>query len=122
MATSAAFMAALGLATSFLPQEILAHLGTRADAANTLILQIVGALWFGFALLNWSARGNLIGGIYSRPIALGNFVHFAMVSITLIKLISADAAPYLLVGTACYALLAIGFGLVLFGGAPAQKD
>lgn len=115
-------MAALGLATSFLPQEILAYLGTTADAANTLVLQIVGALWFGFALLNWSARGNLIGGIYSRPIALGNFIHFAMVSITLIKLVSADTDPYLLVGAACYALLAVGFGLVLFGGAPAQKD
>src|SRR5271165_1534786 len=79
MSLSALFLAVLGIGTSFMPQEILAHYGTRATGPAVLAIQIAGALYLGFAILNWTARSILIGGIYARPVALGNFLHFAIV-------------------------------------------
>jgi hypothetical protein len=82
---SALFMGVLGAAASFLPQEIATRFGVQADTHAFLLLQIVGALYLGFAILNWMAKDVLMGGIYSRPSALGNFLHFAVVSIVLLK-------------------------------------
>ncbi len=75
MMTSAAFLAVLGLATSYMPQEVLGLHGTVPDTPTLLLVQMAGALYLGFAILNWTARGILIGGIYARPVALGNFLH-----------------------------------------------
>ncbi len=115
MILSAFFMAILGATASFLPQEIAAHFGARADFHAVLLLQIVGALYLGFAILNWMAKDVLIGGIYSRPLALGNFLHFAVVSVVLLKAIAAGfRAPEILVATAIYSFITLGFGRVLF--------
>ncbi|HET6628936.1 MAG TPA: hypothetical protein VFG91_04100 [Woeseiaceae bacterium] len=114
MSVSAIFMAVLGLAASFLPQEILLYLGIAPTALATLLVQISGALYLGFAILDWMARGVLIGGIYSRPLALGNFLHFAVVAITLVKLLFELRIPLVIAGAAAYCVLAVWFGLVLF--------
>jgi hypothetical protein len=34
------------------------------------------ALYFSFALMNWTAKDSASGGIYARPVSLGNFAHF----------------------------------------------
>ena len=34
------------------------------------------------------AKESLIGGIYNRPIAIGNFMHFAVGAMALIKIIT----------------------------------
>ncbi len=85
MAISATFMAVLGLSATFLPQEALAYAGYPAKGLAVVFVQVTGALFLGFAFLNWMARGTLIGGIYSRPVAMGNFMHFAMVTIVLVE-------------------------------------
>ena len=61
MSLSAVFMGILGLAASFLPQEILAYLGSAPNASIRLLIQTAGALYFGFAILNWMARSVMIG-------------------------------------------------------------
>jgi hypothetical protein len=115
MIASALFMAVLGLGASFLPREILSAWGARPEASGVLTLQITGALYLGFASLNWAARGNVIGGIYSRPVALGNFLHFAVVSIVLGKaLIAGQNVPLLIVAATIYAAFAVWFGYILF--------
>lgn len=70
----------------------------------------------GFAALNWMARGSLIGGIYNRPIAVANFLHFLVGGLALGKGAGTAAAPPTLVwGLAGgYALFATAFGLLLF--------
>jgi hypothetical protein len=115
MGLSAAFMAALGASLLFFPQEIAAYATPAPGSLAILIVQIAGALYLGFAALNWTARANLIGGIYSRPVALANFFHFAVVSITLARSVLAgtSAAP-LLPGLGLYAVFAIWFAVVLF--------
>ena len=50
---SAAFMAILGLVTSFMPQEMLGYLGTTPENVTVLLVQVTGALYIAFAMLNW---------------------------------------------------------------------
>jgi hypothetical protein len=118
MSASALMMAVLGLCASFLPQEILAHFGAEPRGLGVLLVQIVGALYLGFAMLNWMARANLIGGIYSRPVAVGNFLHFAVVAVTLLKaILSGSRAAEVLGGAALYSIFAVWFGGVVFSRA-----
>lgn len=122
MVSSAAFLAVTGLAASFLPQEILRHVGSPAKALEVLIVQAAGAAYMGFAILNWTARENLIGGIYSRPVALGNFLHFAVVAIAVIKvLVGGESSIETVAGAVAYSGFAIAYGVVLFTH-PARKS
>lgn len=114
MMISAVFLGALGVVTSFAPERVLGVHGTVPDNATLLLVQMMGALYLGFAILNWSARGVLIGGIYSRPLALGNFLHFVMVAITLIKAALAFQVMQLAISAAVFTAFAAWFGLVLF--------
>lgn len=114
MIASAALMGIIGLAASFMPQELLGLHGTVPDAPTVLFVQMAGAVYLGFALLNWAARGVLIGGIYARPLGMGNFLHFLMVSITLVKAAIAFGALELAVSAAVFSVFAIWFGLVVF--------
>ena len=114
MGASALFMAVLGVATSFLPQEILRYTGTVPAPLINSVVQACGALYLGFAILNWMARGVLIGGIYGRPLALGNFLHFVVVAVTLAKVVVDLRLPLVVGLTAAYSVFAVWFGLVLF--------
>lgn len=115
MVASAAWMGILGAGVSFFPQEILAAVSIPVTATAVLLLQVTGALYLGFAVLNWMARGNLIGGIYSRPVALGNFLHFGIVALTLIKaILNGQREPALIAVAAIYLLLGFSFGTILF--------
>ena len=67
-------MGVTGIILSFIPQEV-SHFLSLTES-TPIVFQILGALYFGFAMLNWTAKANLIGGIYSRPVAIGNFTHF----------------------------------------------
>jgi len=67
-------------------------------------------------MLNWMARENLIGGIYSRPVAMGNMVHFFVAALALLK-ICAAGTPHreqVIIVTLIYAGFALWFGLVVF--------
>jgi hypothetical protein len=114
MIASAALMAVIGLGMSFMPQEVLGMHGSIPDNATVLLVQMAGAVYLGFAMLNWMARGILIGGIYARPVALGNFLHFLMVAITLTKAAAAFAVVPLAISAAVFSVFAIWFGAVLF--------
>jgi uncharacterized protein with PQ loop repeat len=128
MTLSAAFLAALGIAATFLPQEIAARYGAPAvSVPATLLIQIAGALYLAFAILNWTVRNSPIGGIYNRPVALANVVHFTIAAITLLKAALAHSAanpfsrsPEIISVTVFYCAFAIWFGLV-FITHPIQK-
>jgi hypothetical protein len=115
MVLSAAFMAALGVGVTFLPQELLIHIGGRPEEALVLLIQMLGALYLGFAILNWMARNNLIGGIYSRPVAIANFFNFAVGAVALLKALSDQHFAFEIVAMASvYSVFGIWFGVVLF--------
>jgi len=115
MTASALVMGALGLAATFLPQEIAAYFAVLTAGELPLLIQVLGALYFAFAMLNWTARDSLIGGIYNRTIAIGNLVHFVIGALALAK--GAFASPAglpVLAMAAVYALFAIAFGMIFF--------
>jgi hypothetical protein len=114
LVASALFMGAVGLAASFLPQEILAAAGLTAHGAPVLVVQVFGAAYLGFAMLNWMAKDSAMGGIYNRPLALGNTLHFAVAAMALLKGASSAQQPAVWTATACYAVFAILFTVVLF--------
>ena len=115
MAASAVVTALLGIALTFAPAEVLHSFGGVANAALSLVLQVAGAAFLGFAILNWMAKENTIGGIYNRPLALGNFLHFVAGAIAIIKFaIAGHRDPIVIAVGAIYTLLAIGFGRIVF--------
>ena len=66
-------------------------------------------------MLNWMAKESLIGGIYNRPIAIGNFTYFAVVAMALIKIITKiQTHSEIVISLATvYVIFAILFGYVI---------
>lgn len=113
MSVSAVILGVIGIVLSFLPQEVALYLGMDASAA--ILLQVMGALYFGFAMLNWTAKANLIGGIYSRPVAIGNLAHFAIAALALVKqAFTGTNLTYIWVAALAYSVFALLFGYVFF--------
>jgi hypothetical protein len=115
MSFSALVMFALGIVLTFAPSEVVHAAGGSQAPLLILIAQACGALYLGFAILNWMAKDNLIGGIYSRPVALGNFLHFFAIAMALVKSFSVlphSAGIVTLVAVFC--VLAAAFAIVLF--------
>ena len=122
MMCSATLMAVLGTLFTFAPSEVIVHFRAVPLPFFVLAIQVAGALYLGFATLNWMAKNNLLGGIYSRPVALGNFLHFLLFAIAIAKFCTANPRdPYLLAVALMYALLAVWFGSVTFGSPVERK-
>lgn len=115
MTASAAFLALAGLGATFLPQELLTAAGASPHGVVVLFVQLVGALYLGFAVLNWYARGSLIGGIYNKPLVLANLLHFGVSAIALAK-----AGGMLPILTAVYVAFAVAFTWLAFFWSPVK--
>ena len=115
MSVSAVAMGLAGIALSFIPQEILNYFSaTNHSQLDVIVLQLLGAIYFGFAMTNWAAKANLIGGIYARPIAIGNLSHFVIGALALLKAYSSSQQLVLLIPAIVYALFAISFAWIFF--------
>jgi hypothetical protein len=113
MSSSAVLLGATGMVLTFMPGEISQFL--KLNGSTAIVLQISGALYFGFAMLNWTAKGNLIGGIYSRPVAIGNFTHFMIGGLALIKLAMKNPGlTYVWIAAILYVIFALLFGWIFF--------
>jgi hypothetical protein len=116
MTASALVLALLGLPCVFAPDLVLKQLTGGTSAPAELIVQVTGALYFGFAGLNWMGKANLIGGIYGRPVAIGNLTHFLVAGIALLKAAPGASQPVILWTLAViYAALAAAFAYIVFG-------
>ena len=123
MAASSLFLGIAGLCASFAPQELLAFFGASATGPAPILMQLMGALYFAFALVNWTAKDNIIGGIYSRPVSLGNLAHFVIGALALAKGQSSGTGNRItLVLLAVYAIFAVLFGWLVFGRGAAAKE
>ncbi|HMC97398.1 MAG TPA: hypothetical protein VKG92_07095, partial [Flavobacteriales bacterium] len=111
MIASALVLATIGLSLTFAPEEVFAALGGGTSGPWTIVLQLGGALYCGFALMNWMAKGAVLGGIYGRPLVIGNLVHFTIGGLALLK---AGSGTLLWTVTAAYVLFAALFGYVMF--------
>ena len=122
MTLSAIIMAIIGISASFIPHEILTFIGLPTNQPLPLLIQVMGAMYFAFAMLNWFAKDNLIGGIYGKPIAIGNFSHFIIASLALVKGLNNNSiSSVILAITVIYLIFAIWFGYIAFGN-PVKRD
>jgi Fe2+ transport system protein B len=114
MTSSALFLAIIGILLSFSPNETAEYLNVEPNSITILFLKIMSALYLGFGILNWMAKGTLIGGIYNRPIAIGNLMHFGVGAIALFKIASSNQAhsEIIISLTAVYLIFAILFAYV----------
>ena len=88
MTISALYLGIIGMCLSFLPEEIINYLNINSNVFTSLFFQLLGALYLGFGILNWSLKESRIGGIYNRPVLMGNFIHFLVGAIALIKIVT----------------------------------
>ncbi|WP_299440342.1 hypothetical protein [uncultured Aquimarina sp.] len=114
MTSSSIFLAGIGILFSFLPNEVMEYLNVESNTIVILFFNILSALYLGFAILNWMAKGTLIGGIYNKPIAIGNLMHFGVGAITLVKVVSniQTHKEIIISLTVIYAIFAILFANV----------
>lgn len=122
LSASALVMGVAGIAASFLPEELLRALDLETTTLLPVLVQLLGALWFGFAMVNWTARGSLIGGIYNRAVAIGNLTHFVIGAFALVKVATATQDSRLWVLTVVYAIFAVAFALLFFGSPVARPE
>lgn len=116
LSSSAVALGFLGVVLIFAPDVAVGLLLAENNYESMLAAQLLGALYFGFAMINWMSKSNLIGGIYNRPLAVGNFTHFMIGGITLAKLILANPGlPYSIwtLGIV-YGVYGVSFALILF--------
>ncbi len=115
MSVSSLLMAICGVLLQFFPHEILNHFNIDPKGILPLLVQIISALYLGFAIMNWMAKTVLIGGIYARPLAMGNFLHFTVGAFALLKYAYTTQNPWVIwIAAIIYSLFAILFGIVLF--------
>lgn len=112
---SALVMAILGAIGTFMPVEFLVLSEIDPLKPTVILFQIMGGMYLGFAVLNWMSRNAPIGGIYGKPLASANLIHFMVVGLMLGKeVFQNDLGNGLLVLSVLYAIFAIGFASTLF--------
>ena len=113
LSSSAVMMGLLGLAGTFLPEEISKILRLDPSPITLILLQIIGGLYLGFAMLNWFTRSALIGGIYNKPVVLGNLIHCIVVFFALIRQLAEQFHFIFFILTLVYLVFAVWFTLVM---------
>ena len=115
MTSSSLILAVAGIFTLFAPDVLLSALGVAVTAELSVLVQLLGALYFSFALMNWTAKDSAIGGIYARPVSLANFSHFFAGTLLLVKYLFSNEfnLPILLI-LILYAIFAVVFYWLVF--------
>ncbi|MDC1080934.1 hypothetical protein OAQ15_02385 [Flavobacteriaceae bacterium] len=116
MIINAIFLAVNGFAFSFFPVEISVLLNNEDNIFFILTLQNLGALYLGFSYVNWMSKNSLIGGIYNKPLLIGNILHFLTASMAMLKLVFKFENNFQLIlsFTLIYCLFTLLFGYVFF--------
>jgi hypothetical protein len=124
MTVTSAVLGLTGVLLLFVPTLLLEALGVEISTPLSLLIQMIAAFYVAFAAMNWTAKDTVIGGIYNRPLSLGNFTHFFIGALVLIRYLLSNNAPFpLLVAALVYTVFAGLFAWLVFkhGGIPDKK-
>jgi uncharacterized integral membrane protein len=114
-----------GAACLFAPADFAEALGWSGGPSLIVMLQLTGALYLAFAMANWSAKGAMIGGIYSRPLSIANLLHFTVGALSLLKYTFSQGWQWPSgIALIIYVVFAAMFIYLVFGfspGAPAAQ-
>jgi hypothetical protein len=101
-----------GLALIFLPADLLVLVDDSTSRLAILITSLLGAALFGIGMLNYLGRNAIFGGIYGKPILMGNLVFHTVVAINMVKFAWGSGGVLALISAVmggCYMLFAVGF-------------
>lgn len=116
MTISAAFLAVMGIALTFAADDIIVAFVAEPSEILRITAQLLGATYFGFAILNWMSKGAIIGGIYNKPLVMANFAHFFIGGAMLVKTVlhnqQLPAGLFILAGI--YLVMALLFAFIMF--------
>jgi len=120
MEVTALVLGAAALALIFAPELALVRFAIEPVPAAIPLAELYGAALFGLAITSWIARTMLLGGIYGKAVVAGGFGHALVGVLALVHAVCASSGNAFLWG-ACvlYLLLAIAFGMLMFGRGPA---
>jgi hypothetical protein len=89
--------------------------GETTTGITSFLIQLMGVLYFSFALMNWTAKDSLIGGIYARPVSLANFGHFFAGALLLLKYQLSNQMNFsIFVALVVYAIYSVWFYWLVF--------
>jgi len=115
MTISSLILGLAGIFALFAPDVLLTMFNVPASDSLSVLVQLTGALYFSFALMNWTAKDSAIGGIYARPVSLANFSHFFTGTLILAKyLLSNKFNLSILLVLIVYVVFAIIFYWLVF--------
>jgi hypothetical protein len=119
LSSTAILLGALGVCLTFAPDGVISLFGITDTPIIRIMFQLLGAVYYAFALLNWMAKGALIGGIYNRPIAMANLAHFLIAGLALTKaVISNQQLPTILSFVAGFYMVTAGVFAVVISRHP----
>ena len=103
-----------GAGLLFAGDEVARRIAPGAAPVVEVVVQLLGGAWLGVATIDWFTRGLTIGGIYGRPIVLGNLTLYLVTAATALKAAQVSPAdPLLLVGLAA-AVMTVLYTRLLF--------
>ena len=114
-----------GVFALFVPDVLLAMIGVPMANPLSVLIQLMGSLYFSMALMNWTAKDSAIGGIYARPLSLANFAHFFIGELLLIRYqLSNEFNLLIFLVLVVYVVFAALFYWLVFraAGIPANKS
>jgi hypothetical protein len=114
MTLTSILLTIIGIALSFAPDMVMKSLNISSSFTLMLIFQLLGSMYCAFAILNWMAKGAIIGGIYNKPIAIGNLTHFLIAGLALTKaVLKHQELPVIIsILAACFVILSGVFGVI----------
>ena len=123
MTSSSLLLALAGIFALFAPDVLLALLPVPIANPLSVLIQLMGALYFSMAMMNWTAKDSAIGGIYARPVSIANFSHFLIGTLLLAKVVLSSAFTLsIALMLAVYAIFAILFYWLVFRSTGIRVD
>lgn len=116
MIASSLFLYLAGIFAIFAPPEFFAMFGFGDVISEPMIvLRMAGAVYVSLAVVNWIAKNSAIGGIYGRPISMGNLTHFTVGTLTIARFLLDNGLhlPMLIV-MIVYIVFAVIFAWLVF--------
>ena len=112
MISNGIFNGFAGLMLIFIPAEVLVWTDGNVGTMALLLTSLLGAAMFGLGMLNYLGRSAIYGGIYGKPILIGNLVFHVIASVNLLKFSWSEGGVVALataIAGGCYSIFAAGF-------------
>jgi len=117
MIASALLLIAHGIVLLFAPEFVFKLFSVAQSAEASMLAQFFAAALIGLGLMNWTARGMILGGIYGRALLFGNFAHsFIGFFVGVRARLGGVGNEYFWIEVALYLAFACVFGVMLFRG------